>query len=659
MITDYTADNSNNDSLLLADLQQSIDYVNRELVGLGLSAALSFKVAAESHSEVKMIVACIFSLLQQRQRDLVFRSDLQERLQLLLSDNDAMAATISRQKSKEESLERQISSVQNKLVTSTKAADKTAAKLLAMKEELKTTTTASQYSKAQYTHEIRRKTLEFNRLQQRLQKIVTEKLVSKAGMKLANPLPHSLKEIPNTSDGGVASIKQDHSEEMYSIVMKNYEDREKQIMAENESLRQTLFVVFNDMKEYIELNHGQFVDGQIQKLRPETMLALPPLALRHPIQQAIEQGLNVLGSIQSGVSSEVSQELEAKVESLTKQIEDQKEAIAEQTRLLELALDHDFAVHTSAENESFMGADEDTEAQQTELQEQWQKLEMERRKFTDSAIRMGLERAALQHERVQFEEEKRSHDTMQFLRTLSPSSTWLKSNTPLVENMQPNIPSSPLSKGISLIKKLRDAGLNEPADITNTNNPQTHHTSVHLENASKDDFLVESDTFIAANSNNTTRASYLSTPGASKGYSAKRNPLSPRVATRTGWAERQASPIGTGTMAASAAISSRNIHITGNISSPPHPVRSSRLINPNPNSTPFIKSAFRDKDSSRLATNTPSTLTTAQSSRSVRSVRIAENHSNSASSTAHRSTVGSNQNNLTPFRPTLAMSTPS
>ncbi|KAH9245702.1 hypothetical protein BASA81_016807 [Batrachochytrium salamandrivorans] len=254
MITDYTADNSNNDSLLLADLQQSIDYVNRELVGLGLSAALSFKVAAESHSEVKMIVACIFSLLQQRQRDLVFRSDLQERLQLLLSDNDAMAATISRQKSKEESLERQISSVQNKLVTSTKAADKTAAKLLAMKEELKTTTTASQYSKAQYTHEIRRKTLEFNRLQQRLQKI----------------------EIPNTSDGGVASIKQDHSEEMYSIVMKNYEDREKQIMAENESLRQTLFVVFNDMKEYIELNHGQFVDGQIQKLRPEDYVGASP-----------------------------------------------------------------------------------------------------------------------------------------------------------------------------------------------------------------------------------------------------------------------------------------------------------------------------------------------------------------------------------------------
>ncbi|EGF79167.1 hypothetical protein BATDEDRAFT_35354 [Batrachochytrium dendrobatidis JAM81] len=636
----------------LADLENTIIYVNRELIGLGLSDSLCFNVTAESHDRVKTIVACIFSLLQQRQRDSSFRTDMQERLHYLMTDNDALSASINRFKATEESLKRQIASFKNKLSSATKTTDSTIAKLAAVKEELKTALTAQQYSKAQYAHELKRKTLEFGRLQQRLQKIVAEKSLAKAGITLANPI----KSASSMGDGS-QSLKQDHSEEMYSIVIKNYEDREKHIMAENDSLRQTLFQVFNEMKGYIEQHQDQFLSGQIQQLRPEIMLAHSPNTLKHPLQEAIEQGLNVLGSIQTGVSTELVTEMKSQVDCLTKQNNEQTQVIQEQTRLLEMALNQDFSASPPDENDSFATGMEDSEHQRTELQEQWSQLENERRKFTDAAIRMGLERAALQHEREKFEEEKRSHQTMQFLGTLPPTPAWLKTSVAAAAEASEHHRDS---KGTDLMDQFRRVDINRFEDDTVkptlTDTVSDKQPSIYLEGASKDDFLVESDTLMSTHT--TARTTHMGTPttymdALSKSHILGSTTGSAKKLLSHGRFNNVVDDNEGNTVSKHTHTSKQTSPVVrrSGISSGPALSNVSPASRRSTNTTPMVKSAFRNK--TVVSGNSLGSFQSANASSTGRSVRISvtNDHTNDETS--------KHKNESTPFKPTLAMSTPS
>ena len=83
-------------------------------------------------------------------------------------------------------------------------------------------------------HEIRKLHLEKEKMKDKISKLVTEK-GSKVGsnMLLSNPLDFIL------------SPDQQKNEDMYNIVISNYEDHERELMAENAGLRGMLFDIFH------------------------------------------------------------------------------------------------------------------------------------------------------------------------------------------------------------------------------------------------------------------------------------------------------------------------------------------------------------------------------------------------------------------------------
>ena len=101
-------------------------------------------------------------------------------------------------------------------------------------------------------HEARKNAKEYEKVQHRLQKLVTDRASSSQQLiTLINPLP-SVSSSASKKLKGPYALKPDAEQVMYDIVIRNYEDREKQVMAENNSLRQTLFSLFEELKPRLE-----------------------------------------------------------------------------------------------------------------------------------------------------------------------------------------------------------------------------------------------------------------------------------------------------------------------------------------------------------------------------------------------------------------------
>jgi len=78
----------------------------------------------------------------------------------------------------------------------------------------------------------------------------------------------------------------------------------------------------------------------------------------------------------------------------------------------------------------YRAQDEQNPLRTAALDERVKELEEERRKFTDAAVRLGKERADLQAERVQFEEEKRKSALQQVLDALPSTPTEAATSPP-------------------------------------------------------------------------------------------------------------------------------------------------------------------------------------------------------------------------------------
>ncbi|KAJ3299846.1 hypothetical protein HK104_006583 [Borealophlyctis nickersoniae] len=427
-------------------LQSTIQFVNQELAAAGFPASLDILIGAGGgKDEAAQIVSCIFTLLQQRQKDLSYREDLNERLRRAAADNDDLASTVTKLKSRLEHSEREVDLLNNKLETAQKSLRDTTEKHKLAREELKTTQLNLNQSKAQYQmpgtdshnmadgslsikHELRKRERDFDRLKERLQRLMTEKQPDKkaATIKWVNALPKS--SIATGREKKKKSQTQNHEDEMYGVVLANYEEREKELLSENANLRKTLFDMYSELKAQLKDCDGALDEQQIawnerQNQMEEAHFQLPfdlvQHSAEHKIRELIHQTREVWEDLRSRVGKEGAGAEE--LERLRAQCEDYQETLEKQNELLEMHLAHP---HSASEADTIgMSTELDEQraliAEQRELIEnQRARLEEERRKFTEAAMKLGLEREALQMEKNAFEEEKRAMATENLLEKL-------------------------------------------------------------------------------------------------------------------------------------------------------------------------------------------------------------------------------------------------
>ncbi|KAI8911933.1 Afadin and alpha-actinin-binding-domain-containing protein [Powellomyces hirtus] len=442
------------DAVLRAGLQRSVDFVNSELASAGFPVTLDFSGFTGNMEHASQVVNCICTLLQQRQKDVAYRDDLQYRLRRTSADNDDLSGQVARQKARLEQCDRDFSTLQNKFDTAQKALKKETEKLVATREELKTTKSNLQYSKTQYNHDLRKKERDFHRLKERLQRTVTEKeKTAKTAITLINPLP---KAAASSSTGASARDKKqgkNDNDVMYAVVMQNYEDREKELLAENHMLRETLFNTYSELKNRFQdpdvaaaaAAEKEDIGGRRSRTQSQESdesaidkahFQMPFNLVKNSVQQRIRHVVldlkddwdNLAQSVAEQNNNDVLHTLEERIADLDRQNNECRQIIEEQNRLLEMSMND--PAHRGEEASTGAAWDTsmmDLQEQKQELEDKCQTLELERQRFTEAAIKLGVERAALLREKSAFQEQRRmALGTEDFLEALPKTPRWLK-----------------------------------------------------------------------------------------------------------------------------------------------------------------------------------------------------------------------------------------
>ncbi|XP_025768487.1 afadin- and alpha-actinin-binding protein isoform X4 [Puma concolor] len=292
----------------------------------------------------------------------------------------------------------------------------------------------------QYNHDMKRKEREYNKLKERLHQLVMNKKDKKIAMEVLNYVGRADGKRGSWRTGKTeASFFLRNEDEMYKILLNDYEYRQKQILMENAELKKVLQQMKKEMisllspqkqkpRERADDSTGTVISDAEEdagELSRESMWDLSCETVREQLTNSIRKQWRILKSHVEKLDNQVSkvhlegfndedvisrQDHEQETEKLELEIQQCKEMIKTQQQLLQqqlaTACDDDT---TSLLRDCYLLEEKERLKEEWSLfREQKKNFEKERRSFTEAAIRLGLERKA-------FEEERASWLKQQFL----------------------------------------------------------------------------------------------------------------------------------------------------------------------------------------------------------------------------------------------------
>ncbi|KAK6944573.1 Afadin/alpha-actinin-binding, partial [Dillenia turbinata] len=230
------------------NLEHCAKYLNQTLVTFGFPASLD--LFAGDPISIARTCNCIYSLLQQRQRDIEFRESANDQRQRFLSD-------ISRLEAKVERLEAQLAAKDRELATITRTEAKNAAafkaqieKLQQERDEFQRMVIGNQQVRTQQIHEMKKKEKDYIKLQERLNQVLMEKKKeSKSGMEIMNLLQKEGRQR-GTWNGKKAD------NDFFKKIVDAYEVKNQELIQENADLRASLRSMQADMRDFCNAPNG-------------------------------------------------------------------------------------------------------------------------------------------------------------------------------------------------------------------------------------------------------------------------------------------------------------------------------------------------------------------------------------------------------------------
>ncbi|KAM6305344.1 afadin- and alpha-actinin-binding protein isoform 2-T2 [Aegotheles albertisi] len=405
------------------NIEQSISYLNRELTTLGFPS-----IYAESKGkELNLIsvINCMNELLVLQHKNLRAQEEVEMQHLKLGSDMDHLQNCYAKLKEQLDLSKREIVGLQER-DRQLQSKNRNLHQLLkSEKDEVQKLQNIISSRATQYNHDMKRKEREYNKLKERLHQLVMNKKDKKIAMEVLNYV--------GRADGKRGAWRTDktearNAEEMYKVLLSDYEQRQKQLLVENAELKKVLQQM---KKEIISLLPPQKqkpkercedgpvlsdLEEDIAELNKENMWELSCETVREQLTNSIrkqwrmlknhvEKLDNQVSRVNSGALNEkdvISREdHELETEKLELEIQQCKEMIKTQQQLLQQQL-----MSPCDDDTSLLLQDcyllEERERLQEEwrlFQEQKKNFEKERRSFTEAAIRLGLERKAFEEDR--------------------------------------------------------------------------------------------------------------------------------------------------------------------------------------------------------------------------------------------------------------------
>lgn len=416
------------------NIDQCLAYLNQEFGVLGFSSLFTPSRNGSGPPDTFDIVKLInstYELLQQQQRSAKQRTDLEEKNLRSECDNEHLIQTQKRLKEQLEAAQREIAmgnererQLQSKLL-------KTKEDLKLEREELKKTKANVVHLQKQYDHEGRKKEREFNKLKDRIHQLLTDKSQEKkVGLDILN-----LVKRPSGQRATWKTGTAKNEEEMYRVLITGYEERQKELMVENNDLRESLQSMQTELINL--LNHhdedqSEHTDNEAEEREPSESGSIEELSTGHfhmpydLVREGIEKNLREKwrllkcrleeaskvsnnGPSDQDCSKEVN--FQEDVERLERQLENYRHVVEQQESLIESLQGK---IKSPTKDSLFLTDPELLEEKEKFssdrefFNEQRTAMENQRKQLTDAAIKLG-------HERKKFEEERASFYKAQLL----------------------------------------------------------------------------------------------------------------------------------------------------------------------------------------------------------------------------------------------------
>ncbi|OWF38122.1 afadin- and alpha-actinin-binding protein B-like [Mizuhopecten yessoensis] len=421
------------------NVEDCVTFLNQELTALGFQT-IDHGDGATEVSLVNRLYE-IFRLHQKARR---FREELENRLRRLSSETEHYQSSNHRLKNEKVQLEREIGKEQEKCRQVVIKQKSLSEKFKAEKDEVKRLQCVIRDRDGQYKHELKKKERELNKMKEKLHHLITDKNPNRRmGLDIANSLQRA--------DGKRSQWKtgsHDKQEEMYQLVIHNYEDKQRELMIENTDLRDCLVYMQRELGTII--NHSSDVQtshtvprGDVGELSGNSedddddgisSVTIKDLSdgyfqmpydlmkdnLRHSfkemfklIKKSMEKSSIPPSQLPKTKSSPPRQIPSARrtpsveTDKLLKQVQQYKEIIQQQKEFIQQSI---LNQSKAAAETSYL--DESVQLQERLLQEQESMAEQrrlfyqekanfeeERKQYTEAAIRLGRERKALDDQR--------------------------------------------------------------------------------------------------------------------------------------------------------------------------------------------------------------------------------------------------------------------
>ncbi|XP_054836495.1 afadin- and alpha-actinin-binding protein [Eublepharis macularius] len=409
------------------NIEQSLSYLNMELTTLGFPSLYADSKGKELH--VVSVLNCMNELLQLQRRHLRTREEAETQHLKLSSDMDHLQNCYAKLKEQLETSRRETVGLQER-DRQLQCKNRNLHLLLKNeKDEVQKLQNIVASRATQYNHDMKRKEREYNKLKERFHQLLMNKKDKKLAMDVLNYVGRV-----DGKRGGWRTGKTEarNEEEMYKVLLNEYEQRQKQLLVENAELKKLLQQMKKEIisllppqkqkpKEKAEDGNGTVnvlsdVEDDSGEINKENMWELSCDTVREQLANSIRkqwrmlknhvekldnQALHVHSRTLNNSDTISREDHELEVERLQLEIQQCKEMVKTQQQLLQQQL-----TSPSDDDTSLLLKDCYLLEEKERLKEEWKlfkeqkkNFEKERKSFTEAAIRLGLERKAFEEDR--------------------------------------------------------------------------------------------------------------------------------------------------------------------------------------------------------------------------------------------------------------------
>ncbi|KAH9945758.1 Afadin and alpha-actinin-binding-domain-containing protein [Amylocystis lapponica] len=438
-LSDFGSPFSNTSSESISSTS-SLQYINSQLIAHGFTHQPGLSLEGLSKDDTEKVVKCLLSMLGQRVDDISRTEDLTTKIRTLSYDHERLLSMYRTSTEKTANAEREMNVHKSRLTSVTRSLHSAEAAHKHTTAELQRTRTSLQAIRTAHHTEFKKLEKEKERMSERWNRLADTQL--KAGG-LVSGLTCANAVVVDTLDVQPRGVGHNFLED----ALEQAERAREALFEQNRRFRGVILSAANELQS---LRGKAVAEGQ-NEMAPLTLTTLFPMspadtagekiaALITSVREAISQlaesaAVAGSGSTMSstaapsgGKETSVAEvdRLQKVVETLRAELEQtqkQSAAYAAQTQDLFDRFAEDQRLMQGEVGE--MSVDLMTctarDEEKHRLDARARELEEERKKFTDAAVRLGREKAALEAERIKFMEEKRSWQVDLMLAELPPT----------------------------------------------------------------------------------------------------------------------------------------------------------------------------------------------------------------------------------------------